>query len=72
MILATHNGDPYGAWSDGVTMWVSDPKRDELRSYSMSTGDYLSTISLAGPNANAKSIWSGGVTMWVDARGRNG
>ena len=66
-IFGGTNWDPYGLWSDGTTMWVSDS--DKIYAYSMSSkardsAKDFNTLSAAG-NTNALGIWSNGTTMWV-------
>ena len=63
------NKSPYGIWSDGTTMWVSDWRDSKLYAYRMSnysrdpTKDF-NTLSAAG-NTKPFSIWSDGRDMWV-------
>ena len=73
--IALDTGDghwsPWGVWSDGTTMWVTDrPVGDaRLYAYDLATGDHQSdsdilTLDEAG-NDNASGIWSDGTTIWV-------
>ena len=64
-LSAAGNYFPYGLWSDGITMWVSDYSDDKLYAYDMATrardpGRDFNTLS-----AYPRGIWSDGITMWV-------
>ena len=68
-LSAAGNNEPYGMWSDGVTMWVSDWLDAKIYAYSMATRDRdpgrdFDTLIAAG-NDSPRGIWSDGVTMWV-------
>ena len=54
-------------WSDGTTMWVSDPGANKLLAYTLATGsrDTTKEFNLASVNDGASGIWSDGTTMWV-------
>ena len=68
-LRAAGNGDPYGIWSDGTTMWVTDMTDDKIYAYSMSTKARESTKDfntlIAAGNRVPVGIWSDGTTMWV-------
>ena len=67
-LKAAGNGNPFGIWSNGDTMWVSDFTDDKIYAYNTdgtrdSDKDF-NTLSTAG-NGNPFGIWSNGDTMWV-------
>ena len=56
-------------WSDGVTIWASEPSDDFIDAYDFATGEFLGPqtfVSLhdAG-NTWARGIWSDGDVMWI-------
>ena len=64
---------PFGLWSDGITMWVSDSGDDKLYAYNLSTklrdaAKDFDTLSGAGNNS-PRGLWSDGATMWVSDSG---
>ena len=66
---AAGNDAPYGIWSDGATIWVSNVTTAKLYAYSMSTkardsSKDFDTLSAAG-NTTPTGIWSNQTTMWV-------
>ena len=65
--LADDNSDPWGAYSDGTTFWVSDTADDKIFAYTLSTGarDTSKEFSLAEPNNQPRGISGDGTTMWV-------
>ncbi len=76
-ILAAVNTEPYGIWSDGTTMWVSDSVDKKIYAYNMITKERdeakdFNTLYTGDPmdatddgNSNPGDIWSNGTTMWV-------
>ena len=68
--LGGWNWDPKGLWSDGTTLWVSDPKNNikifayELATSEMDTSKEITTLRAAG-NWHPAGIWSDGDTIWV-------
>ena len=63
------NRMPYGIWSDGETMWVSDWEDGKIYAYDMATkvrgsGKDFDTLE-AAENTSPVGIWSDGETMWV-------
>ena len=71
---AEDNGNPYGVWSDGTTIWVADEHDDRLYAYTLDGGarDTAKEFGLHEDsgnrfedNANPRGIWSDGDTMWV-------
>ena len=63
------NRAPYGIWSDGETMWVSDWEDWKIYAYDMATkvrvsGKDFDTLE-AAENTSPVGIWSDGETMWV-------
>ena len=65
---------PWGLWSDGSTMYVSDEWARRVFAYSLeedSYGDYLPGSSLSLRRTKLESyagMWSDGTTMWVAKR----
>ncbi len=72
------NWVPKGLWSDGTTMWVSDPKNNiKIFAYDLATGDMDSSKEIrtlcsiwsldprASDNCHPAGLWSDGETMWV-------
>ena len=69
---AATNASPWGTWSDGTTMWVSDPIDDKLYAYRMNHGeadhgsrDTAKEFDLHSDNTLAYGIWSDGATIWT-------
>ena len=63
------NDKPYGIWSDGTTMWVSDYDDAKIYAYNLATkvrdtSKDFNTLDAAG-NDKPYGIWSDGTTMWV-------
>ena len=71
-----HNAN--GLWSDGTTMWVSDPKNNiKIFAYDLATGEMDTSKELttlcsiwsldprASDNCHPAGLWSDGTTMWV-------
>ena len=65
--LVSSNSAPYGLWSDGKTMWMTDHGRDKVFAYNWTTKQYDPTkdFALASANSAPRGIWSDGVTIWV-------
>ena len=68
-LAGASNFRPGGIWSDGETMWVSDPFVDKIYAYDMATkgrvsGKDFDTLQAAG-NTGPYGTWSDGETMWV-------
>ena len=66
------NNNPYGVWSDGTTVWVTDSVDDKLYAYRMNPGqadhgarETAKEFDLHGDNGSPRGIWSDGVTIWV-------
>ncbi|WP_419553035.1 cadherin-like beta sandwich domain-containing protein [Candidatus Poriferisodalis sp.] len=72
------NWVPKGLWSDGTTIWVSDPKNNiKIFAYDLDTGERDSSKELttlcsafsddprASGNCHPAGLWSDGETMWV-------
>ena len=56
-------------WSNGATIWVSEPKEDSIEAYDLAGGrrqgdNVIDTLENAG-NEWARGIWSDGDTIWV-------
>ena len=74
--LAVHGNDqPWGLWSDGEIMWVSDERYGcrsgngkvyayDMRTKTPVTEKEFNTLAAAG-NSCSLGIWSDGATMWV-------
>ena len=65
---------PWGLWSDGSTLYVSDEHRKRVFAYSLEDGSYGaylhdSSFYLSGAIARSYAgMWSDGVTLWVAKR----
>ena len=61
------NTSPTGAWSNGTTIWISDPGDAKLYAYTLADGPRDSTrdITLDSNNGNPVGIWSDNTTIWV-------
>ncbi len=61
------NGDPFGVWSDGETMWVADWIDDAVYAYDLASGSRIADkeFVLVSANDSPFGIWSDGETMWV-------
>ena len=65
--LNAENNNPFGIWSDGTTMWVSDTLDDMLYAYTLTTKAYDNSKNfnnLMGVTSPS-GIWSDGTTIWV-------
>ena len=64
---AAGNGNGYGLWADGTTMWVADFDDEKLYAYAKATGawDSAEEFALDSDNGGPVGIWSNGTTMWV-------
>ena len=64
---AASNNDPYGLWSNGTTLWVSDFNDDKLYAYTLANGmrNAGKNIDLNNANSAPLGIWSDGTTMWI-------
>ena len=76
--IAGWNWTPKGLWSDGTTIWVSDPKNDtKIFAYDLATGEMDTSKEIASlcaiwshhpraaDNCHPAALWSDGTTMWV-------
>ena len=62
------NEQPRGIWSDGTTMWVTEPWEDMIYAYALATGErdpVRDFTNLAAQNSSPFGLWSDGTTMWV-------
>ena len=61
------NGDPYGIWSNGTTVWVVDETDHKLYAYKLEDGvrESIKDIPLVSANGDPKDIWSDETTIWV-------
>ncbi len=70
-VQAAGNETPWGVWSDGTTMWVTDTVDKTLYAYSLSTKtrdegkDFVADWIRGAGNDDPGAIWSDGTTMWV-------
>ena len=56
-------------WSNGATVWVSEPAEDAIEAYDLASGErrgsnVIGTLKDAG-NEWARGVWSDGDTIWV-------
>ena len=65
--LHSSNASAAGVWSDGTTVWVSDPADDKLYAYTLANGtrDTSKEFSLHSDNGSPAAIWSNDTTIWV-------
>ena len=63
------NLTPWGIWSDGTTMWVSEYGSGKLFAYSLKTKERDADSDFDTPtdvgNDHGSALWSDGSTMWV-------
>ena len=56
-------------WSNGSTIWVSEPKQDAIEAYELASGRSRGNERIGGLGAAdndwARGIWSNGDTIWV-------
>ena len=56
-------------WSNGSTVWVSEPKEDAIEAYELASGRSRGNERIGGLGAAdndwARGIWSNGDTIWV-------
>ena len=67
-LAAAGNDDPYGMWSDGATLWVTDFADGQVYAYDLSTGARQEERDLeTAPSGNSSplGLWSDGETVWV-------
>ena len=70
-LTADQNGtpiSPFGLWSDGETMFVSDWQRGEIFAYSLSDGQRQPNRNIDTSECGTSypsGIWSDGETLWV-------
>ena len=73
--LHTDNGAPWGIWSDGTIIWVTNGADPILYAYALADGtrqdgtDSTTNIEfkLNGASLDARGIWSDGSTLWVSS-----
>ena len=68
-LTVVSNDNPYGLWSDGITIYVSDSLDGKIYAYNLSTkardsSKDFDTLRAAGNN-HPTGIWSDKTTMWV-------
>ena len=65
--LHSSNQRPTNLWTNGTTIWVSDPFALKLFAYRLSDGNREETkdITLHADNLRPTGIWSDGTTIWV-------
>ena len=68
-IRSAGNLKPRGIWSNGMTIWVADSRKDMIFAYDKTTlerdeREDFNTLKAAGNN-EPSGIWSNGSTMWV-------
>ena len=67
-LIAAGHEEAAGIWSNGTTIWVTDPGNKRLTAYNRdgtrnSSEDFNALAE--GQNAQPAGIWSNGTTMWV-------
>ena len=68
-LYAARNTNPWGIWSDGLTMWVADFVDKKIYAYDLANKERdaskdFDTLARAG-NYTPYGLWSDGETMWV-------
>ena len=65
--LVTNDPRVWGIWSDGTTMWVTDPLANKLFAYNLASGnrDASKDITLAAAHDTAAGAWASGTTIWA-------
>ena len=68
---AAGNNSPAGIWSDGDTMWVSDPGETKIYAYNMATKardaskDFSNSQLAVSGDPIVSGLWSDGETIWA-------
>ena len=65
---ASGNGLPWGLWSDGETLWVSDVAGGRVYAYGLQDGvrqRERDIATAASGNGSPTGLWSNGETLWV-------
>ena len=67
--LHTDNGAPWGIWSDGTIIWVTNGADPILYAYTLAGGTRQTDIEflLNGKSLVPRGIWSDGSTLWVSS-----
>ena len=58
---------PFGIWSDGTTMWLTNQSKPTVYAYTLatSTRNASAEFNLDADNGDHWGIWSDGTTIWV-------
>ena len=74
--LDSGHGDPAGAWSDGVTLWIAengDGADDAVYAYDLESGERVEEREFELDNGNLapRGIWSDRTTIWISDSGKD-
>ena len=74
--LDSGHGDPTGAWSDGVTLWLLDNGSgadDAVYAYELASGERVEDLEFELDDANLapRGLWSDGATIWISDSGKD-
>ena len=74
--LDAGHGDPTGAWSDGVTLWLLENGSgadDAVYAYDLESGERVEELEfeLDAGNLAPRGLWSDGSTTWISDSGKD-
>ena len=74
--LDSGHGDPTGAWSDGVTLWIAengDGADDAVYAYDLESGERVEDreFELDDANLAPRGVWSDRTTIWISDSGKD-
>ena len=74
--LDSGHGDPTGAWSDGVTLWLAengDGADDAVYAYDLESGERVEDreFELDDANLAPRGVWSDRSTVWISDSGKD-
>ena len=71
-LSAAGNDGPFGIWSNGSTMWVTNNSPLKIYAYDVTTKAHTPSQDfdtlIAASNVSPAGLWSDGITMWVADR----
>ena len=74
--LDSGHGDPTGAWSNGVTLWIAengDGADDAVYAYDLESGERVEDreFELDDANLAPRGVWSDRTTIWISDSGKD-
>lgn len=63
--LHEENTTPWGIWSNGIRMWVSDFAQQKIYFYNLADGSHLGHFVTDFTNTAPTGLWSDGTILWV-------